>query len=807
MNNTPDHARLFRVSPYPYLVMDCDLVIIDANDAYLRTMGRTMESLLGWYVFDAFPENPHDPDSTNHSEVKVSLETAIATGRPHTSAFLRYSIPKPSAGGNIFEERYWSAVHTPALDDDGRVLFVIQNAIDVTDLYRFDKTALTASVKLDPPESAGTENFNRAQMHEAMTRILRDERGHLRNLFNQAPGFVAVLTGPRHVFEMVNEAYYQLVGHRDIIGKPLWDALPEVAGQGYEALLTKVYSTGESWLGRAMPIAVQQTAGGPIVQRYIDISYQPYRAEDGGVLGIFAQGYDVTEAVEAQAARNESEERLQEGMLAAKMVVWDWEVASRKMVFSDNVMEVLGRTADSIDALHESIAPEDSERLVAAHARAFADGGDYREVVHFCRPDNGKMIWLDVRGKVRRDAVGKPLAVRGVTLDVTERIHAEEELRLADRRKDEFLAMLAHELRNPLAPISSAAQLMKMTTLDQASLKQTSDIIARQISHMTGLIDDLIDVSRVTRGLIVTDRKPLDMKRIVSDALEQIGPVLEARRHHLRLELPSVSTRVLGDEKRLVQVLTNILSNAAKYTPPGGNIALVMDADAEHVRITVSDDGIGISPDLLPRVFDLFAQAERSSDRSQGGLGIGLALVKSLVDLHRGQVSIQSEGLGRGTQFLISLQRLHGEAWGGSGQQQDFGRQPGQRSLRVMIVDDNEDAAQMLGMFLEAAGHAVRIEHGALAALANARADAPDLFLLDIGLPEMDGNELARQLRADPATAKAMIIAVTGYGQAQDRERTRDAGFDHHLVKPVDPAVLMTLLATLTQGTSRPAMD
>jgi PAS domain S-box-containing protein len=468
------------------------------------------------------------------------------------------------------------------------------------------------------------------------------------------------------------------------------------------------------------------------------------------------------------------------------------------MVFSDNVSEVLGRTADNVDSLYDSIHPDDREKMKSAHARAFAEKSGYREVIRFIRTDNGKMIWIDVYGKIRCDKDGAPFAVRGVTLDVTERIQAEQELREADRRKDEFLAMLAHELRNPLAPISSAAELIKMVKLDEVRLKQTSDIIMRQISHITGLVDDLIDVSRVTRGLVATEKNTLDIRRVISDAVEQTSPLIESKRHHLRVDLSTEVAHVTGDQKRLVQVFTNILGNAAKYTPNGGNIALQMEVDSRQVSISISDDGIGIDADLLPRVFDLFTQAERTSDRSQGGLGIGLALVKSLVELHGGKVSVFSEGQGTGSKFVIALPCLSGT------EEQVHSKDSApvqycEKVFHIMVVDDNADAAQMLAMFLETLGHNVQIAHSARAALERASLEAPDLFILDIGLPEMDGNELALQLRSQPATAQTTLVAVTGYGQEQDRKKTEASGFDYHLVKPVDTTRLMAILTNLAR--------
>ncbi|WP_426102548.1 PAS domain-containing protein [Massilia sp. TSP1-1-2] len=378
MNPLPDFQALFRVSPYFYLVMDLELNIIGVNDAYLRATGRIEGDLLGRYVFDAFPQNPDDPDSTAIEEVRSSLLYAIESGQPLTTAFLRYSVPRETAQGKVFDERFWSTVHTPVKGADGKVAFVAQNAIDVTDLYRFDRTSHVAAVETAPPARSVADHFTHAQMHEAMSRIINDERSHLRNLFNQAPGFIAVLTGEQHVFEMVNEAYYQLVGHRELIGKPVWQALPEVQGQGYEELLDRVTSTGEPFVGRGIKLRVQPVAGGPVSERYIDMLYQPVFGNDGKAIGIFVQGHDVTDAVTAQFAQRESAERLSDGMNAARMLVWDWDVASSRMDFLDNAALVLGRSENNIDLMSQSIHSEDAARLIRSRARAIADKGGYQ---------------------------------------------------------------------------------------------------------------------------------------------------------------------------------------------------------------------------------------------------------------------------------------------------------------------------------------------------------------------------------------------------------------------------------------------
>ena len=372
---------------------------------------------------------------------------------------------------------------------------------------------------------------------------------------------------------------------------------------------------------------------------------------------------------------------------------------------------------------------------------------------------------------------------------------ADAALREAARRKDEFLAMLAHELRNPLAPISAAAQLLQFGKFDETRVLAASAIISRQVSHMTGLVDDLLDVSRVTTGMIVLEKTWLDINQIVTDAAEQVTPQLRARRHQLQLQITPDETLVMGDRKRLVQVLANLLGNAAKYTPEGGLIIVRTSVHADHVNVAVRDNGIGMAPELKARAFDLFAQAERTSDRSLGGLGLGLALVKSLVELHRGTVTCDSAGLGLGSQFTICLPRaalatttppsaaVHAPAGNAAA------------ALRILVVDDNVDAAAMLAMLLEASGHEVIVENGSVSALARASVERPQVCLLDIGLPGMDGNELARRLRADPATAGALLVAITGYGQQADQQQTLAAGFDHHFLKPVDMVKLNAVLA------------
>jgi PAS domain S-box-containing protein len=625
----------------------------------------------------------------------------------------------------------------------------------------------------------------------------RHEADRLKVLFQQAPGFMCVLRGPQHVFEFANNAYMRLVGHREILGRQVREAIPEAEGQGFFELLDEAFRTGQPFFANEVPLLLKLGAGLPLTQLFIDFVYQPIIESDGSISGIFVEGADVTEKKHAQDALRVSQGRLEEGMLAARMVVWDWDLATGELSFSANAPKIFGADLDKLTRPWEVLHPDDQVIMKNACQQAIAERGKFQAVVRIILSPNGGIFWSDVRGKVIFDEAGQALAIRGIALDVTERKRAEEKLQEADRRKDEFLAMLAHELRNPLAPIRAAAQLLKIDSGDDGRVRQASEIIGRQVEHITSLVDDLLDVARVTRGQVSLEKHPVDVRSLIADAVEQAGSAIESRGHRLVLPQTTESFQVLGDRKRLVQVIANLLNNAAKYTPEGGNIEVRLEAQRDQLMLVVQDDGIGIAQELLPRVFELFTQAQRSADRSQGGLGIGLSLVKSLVESHGGSVTADSKGTGAGTKFTVQLPRYHEPQAAVPHQEGDMPVSSPANALRIMIVDDNKDGALMLSMLLEATGHETVIEHDPYRALERAPLEAPDVCLLDIGLPGMDGNELARQLRSTEVLARTVLIAVTGYSQYRDRKNSLGAGFNHYLVKPVDVEELVALLARL----------
>jgi signal transduction histidine kinase/ActR/RegA family two-component response regulator len=369
-----------------------------------------------------------------------------------------------------------------------------------------------------------------------------------------------------------------------------------------------------------------------------------------------------------------------------------------------------------------------------------------------------------------------------------------QELSEANRRKDEFLAMLAHELRNPLAPIRNAAQVMRLLAQDDANLRCAGEVVERQVQHMSRLVDDLLDVARFSSGKITLQKEPTDLAAVVARAVETSRPAIEGRRHELSVTLTPERLRVEADPVRLAQVLDNLLNNAAKYTPEGGRIWLTAGREGREAAVRVRDTGIGIPANMLANVFDLFTQVDRTLDHSQGGLGIGLTLVRRLVELHGGSVQATSGGANQGSEFVIRLPLLL-ETERAPGTWEEENGLAARPRRRILVVDDNMDASQSLAKLLELTGHEARVAHDGATALDVAQVYRPDVVLLDIGLPQIDGYEVARRLREQPGTEHALLVALTGYGHEEDRRRTREAGFDHHLVKPVDPNAIQQLLA------------
>lgn len=726
------------------------------NDSYAEILGDKHPSALGGRFQDIWPEIWGDiyPIITQAMEGKASYHE---------------NLPLTMNRKGYDEQTWFTFSYSPVRDESGMVAGMYCACTETTEQVL-------------------------AERH----RIAENERLH--HLFEQAPGVMAVFREPNHIFELANSAYLQLTGHRELIGKPVRDALPEIEGQGFFELLDRVYATGEPHIGHAASVKLQRRLGDELEERFLDFVYQPIKNAAGKVTGIFVEGSDVTEAVRTAAALRESEQRLLQLANTIPQLAWMADADGWIHWYNDRWYEYTGTTLEQMQGWGwQSVHDPDKLPNVMEEWKASIAKHQPFEMTFPLRGADGGFRTFFTRAAPLHDAEGRIVQWFGTNTDVNSLENAQNELRAANRRKDEFLAMLAHELRNPLAPISAAAELLKFSSLGEERIRETSDIITRQVEHMTKLVDDLLDVSRVTRGLVSLQKEALNLNQVVADAVEQVHPLVKLKHQHLTVQVPDDPLFLEGDRTRLIQVFANILSNAAKFTQKYGHIVLRLDARQDDIEFIVQDDGIGIAPRLLPHVFDLFTQAERSPDRSQGGLGLGLALVKSLVEMHGGSVSAQSAGAGKGSTFIVRLPRLVDAMQ----QQKPLNNDTGMHAnsaLRLMVVDDNADAARVLSLLLETVGHKVAVEYSARHALERARHHAPHMLFLDIGLPDLDGYELARRLRAMPETARSVLVAVTGYGQPQDKDRAKEAGFDHHLVKPVKLVAILGLLADLERS-------
>ena len=494
------------------------------------------------------------------------------------------------------------------------------------------------------------------------------EEARWRQLFTKSPAFMCVLTGPEHIFEYANPRYLELIGNRDVINKPVREAVPEVAEQGFNELLDFVYTSGQSHTGIAAPISLVGDVAGEERQLFLDFVYHPIRNSDNEVTGIFVNGYDVTE-----------------------------------------------------------------------------------------------------------------------------RVLSEQSLAEQDRRKDEFLAMLAHELRNPLAPIRNASELLKQATLNDTSVHTLGDLVSRQVNQLTRLIDDLLEVSRISQGRMELQKAPLLLDQAIRFAIESTHIGVAEKNLQLNYACDDASLLIDGDYARVAQSLINIIINATKYTESGGQIKIHLRQENEQAVIDISDTGIGIEAQMLDEIFELFRQVDTSIDRSRGGLGIGLSVVRKIIQMHNGTITARSAGLGQGSVFSITLPLAsHEQSTTTPHTTPSFTR------LKFLLVDDNEDATNSLAMLLEAVGHETVATYRGANALALIEQENFDVVLLDIGLPDIDGYEVAGRIRA--TNKNVVIVAVSGYGQAEDVRKALDAGFSGHLTKPVSLDALERTVSRLLEA-------
>ncbi|HEX8200363.1 MAG TPA: PAS domain S-box protein, partial [Isosphaeraceae bacterium] len=510
---------------------------------------------------------------------------------------------------------------------------------------------------------------------------------------------------------------------------------------------------------------------------------------------------DTTEQKRIEQELEVSRERLDLVLNSSEVGLWYCDLPFAKLVWNPKCKEHFGLPADAevtIDTFYDRIHPDDRDATRRAIERSIAGHTDF-DIEYRTVDPRGRVRWIRAIGRAFYDQVGTPMRFDGVTVDVTQRIQQEEALREADRKKNDFLATLAHELRNPLAPIRNALHLMREPAAGGDGHEPERAMAERQVAHLARLVDDLMDVARISKGKIELRTERVDLATIVLRAVESARSTIDERGHRLTVALPEEPIRLEADPTRLEQILWNLLNNAAKYTEPGGSIDLTVQPEGAEVAIRVRDTGIGIEAQMLPEVFGMFVQVGRHAGRSQGGLGIGLGLVRTLVQMHGGTIAAHSRGPGQGSEFVLRLPVPAEPAPDGEHPAQVTSRNPftgAPPRRRVLVVDDNVDAATSLAKLLaRLMGQEVRVAHDGPDALGLAGEFRPEVVLLDIGMPGMDGYEVARRLRGRPECERALLVALTGWGQEEDRRRSHAAGFDLHLVKPVDPELLRSLLS------------
>lgn len=558
------------------------------------------------------------------------------------------------------------------------------------------------------------------------------------------------------------------------------------------------YPGARALRGETVPTEVDFVAEIDGQKRWFLVGAAPLMRNDAVGGGIMI-AHDITERRRVEEALRESELRQSTLIGGIPQLVWRSRANGEWTWVSPQWAGFTGQDAAAAIGLGwlDVVHPDDREATRQAWANA--DGTGRLEIEHriLCAAD-GSHVWHSTRSAPLRDASGQVIEWLGTTTDIRQmkELQARQdalmaELEEADRRKNEFLATLAHELRNPLAPLSNAVQLIKLGNNDSRLVGDVRPMMERQLHHMVRLVDDLLDVSRISRGTLVLQRGRTTLQAVVQTALEASRPGIDAAGHRLDLDLPVEALELDADETRLSQVVSNLLNNAARYTPPGGRIRLAARRAGAEAVLTVQDNGIGIASEMLPKVFELFVQASGTQAGSQGGLGIGLTIARRLIEMHEGQLEVTSDGLGKGSTFMVRLPLApvqHEAAAGSDGA-------AGARLRRVLVADDNRDAANTLLSVLRMMGHEARVTYDGVEALAAAATFRPDIALLDLGMPRMDGLELARRIRAEPWGADVFLVALTGWGGEADRQRSRDAGFDRHVAKPIDIEMLRRVLS------------
>jgi PAS domain S-box-containing protein len=641
--------------------------------------------------------------------------------------------------------------------------------------------------------AALTERDDAISRETSVAEALGAAELQLRSITDAVPALVSFIDRDRR-YRLVNHTYETWLGvpREEIVGRPAREVLGEAAWKVVGPKMESAFAGNHVHY----EAKVEYRTG----TRWIDASYVPHRDASGAIVGIVVMVSDAT-------GRKEREREVQVATRNLQMVTdlmsapvtscgrdlryrWvsrpyaEWVGRAPEEIVGRKIEEILGAEA------LEEIRPH-MERVLAGEKVTYEAQVSFRDL---------GPRWIHAVYTPTRDADGLVDGWVAMVLDIHDRKEVETSLQLADRKKDEFLATLAHELRNPLAPIRHAVEILRATGVTEPELAWARDVIDRQAGHMARLLDDLLDMSRVSHGKLKLDLEEMDLTSAIAEAVEGTRAAIEKRNQALTVDLPREPLPVIADRTRLVQIFMNLLSNAAKYTPRGGSIFVTATREGDMVTGAVRDTGIGIATDHLPRVFEMFSQPAPALDRSETGLGIGLALVRALVEMHGGAISARSDGRDAGSTFTVRLPLTHAIAAGTAAAPAHDGSERAVTGRKVLVVDDLKDSADSLGLLLRNAGHETWTAYDGPSALEIAERVRPDMVLLDVGLPGMNGYEVCRRLRAESWGRSMKIVAVTGWGTESDRRHGVKAGFDQHLVKPIDPAVVRQLLIEIPSG-------
>ena len=814
----PDAQQLFDYVPGLLLVLAPDsprFTILAATDAYLSAVKRARGEVIGQALFDLFPDGPGGAGTEAALSIRVSLDRVIAARAPDTTELQRHDLARPDAEGGGREERYWNVVNTPVMNASGEVAFVIHRIEDVTEptLLRQRGAEHRALAVAREKEAETLQAMNQAlrESRRAAVKLLDDAIASRQEAELAAAALGDSVERLRILVESTATVLWEATAEGELVEDiPSWQSFSGQAPKGWQrggwlnALhpddRERVVSEWQEVMRAGAPgsceFRVQRADG---AWRWMSGRASPIRLEDGRIRRWVGMLTDVTDRKVAEETLRAHQERIRLATEATGVGIWEWNVKTDRVRWDTQMFRLYGiaPTSDGMvdyaewrDMVLEEDRPgqEEALREIVRHRR------QGRREFRIRRSDDGEHRWVEAVDAIRASPSGEVEWVVGTNLDITERKLAHEAIANADRRKDEFLATLAHELRNPLAPAWNAVQTLRLKASSLPELKWEADLIDRQIRQMVRLINDLMDVGRISRGTIDLVRERVDLARVIQGAIETSRPLIDEGGHDLTVSLPRRPVIVDADPTRLTQVFANLLNNAARYTPRGGQIELRAEQQGGELVVSVRDTGVGIPAGSLQTIFGMFSRGEGVSSGAHVGLGIGLFLVKQLVEKHGGTIEARSEGPGRGSELTVRLPIVVAQS-DADAEERDAEEKLPTSDLRIVVVDDNRDAAASMALFLEMTGNTVRTAHDGEEALAVARELKPHVALLDIGLPKMDGYEVARAIRRQPGGDKMVLVAVTGWSQEKHRQRSKQAGFDHHMVKPVDPLALMKVLA------------